>query len=119
MFSFLATITEVEASPTTLSEVTNISIGLLIERINEYASNAASFVLPLGMTINMDGTAIMQVIAAMFIAASSGYKVTFMSMAVIAVLALIASVGTPAAPGAGAVILFTILTGMGYTNDAI
>ena len=78
----------------------------------------ASFVLPLGMTINMDGTAIMQVIAAMFIAASSGYKITFMSMAVIAVLALIASVGTPAAPGAGAVILFTILTGMGYTNDA-
>ena len=41
-----------------------------------------------------------------------------MSMAVIAVLALIASVGTPVAPGAGAVILFTILTGMGYTNDA-
>lgn len=78
----------------------------------------ASFVLPLGMTINMDGTAIMQVIAAMFIAVSSGYKVTFLSMAVIAVLALIASVGTPAAPGAGAVILFTILTGMGYTNDA-
>ena len=78
----------------------------------------ASFVLPLGMTINMDGTAIMQVIAAMFVAVSSGYKVTFMSMAIIAVLALIASIGTPAAPGAGAVILFTILTGMGYTNDA-
>ena len=78
----------------------------------------ASFVLPLGMTINMDGTAIMQVIAAIFVAASSGYDVTFGSMAIIAVLALIASVGTPAAPGAGAVILFTILTGMGYTNDA-
>ena len=78
----------------------------------------ASFVLPLGMTVNMDGTAIMQVIAAMFVAVSSGYKVTFMSMAIIAILALIASIGTPAAPGAGAVILFTILTGMGYTNDA-
>ena len=78
----------------------------------------ASFVLPLGMTINMDGTAIMQVIAAIFIAASSGYQVTFTSMAIIAILALIASVGTPAAPGAGAIILFTILTGMGYTNDA-
>lgn len=78
----------------------------------------ASFTLPLGMTINMDGTAIMQVIAAIFVAASSGYGVTFTSMAVIAVLALIASIGTPAAPGAGAVILFTILTGMGYTNDA-
>lgn len=78
----------------------------------------ASFTLPLGMTINMDGTAIMQVIAAIFVAASSGYDVTLTSMAVIAVLALIASIGTPAAPGAGAVILFTILTGMGYTNDA-
>ena len=60
----------------------------------------------------------MQVIAALFVATSAGYDVTFGSMAVIAVLALIASVGTPAAPGAGAVILFTILTGMGYTNDA-
>lgn len=78
----------------------------------------ASFVLPLGMTINMDGTAIMQVIAAIFVAASSGYDVTFISMSIIAILALIASIGTPAAPGAGAVILFTILTGMGYTNDA-
>ncbi len=78
----------------------------------------ASFTLPLGMTVNMDGTAIMQVIAALFVATSAGYEVSFGSMAVIAVLALIASVGTPAAPGAGAVILFTILTGMGYTNDA-
>lgn len=77
----------------------------------------ASFVLPLGMTVNMNGTAIMQVIAAIFIAASAGYPVTMMNITVIALLALIASVGTPAAPGAGAVILFTILTGMGYNND--
>ncbi len=80
-------------------------------------SDVASFVLPLGMTINMDGTAIMQVIAAIFIAASSGYEVTFFSITVIALLALVASIGTPAAPGAGAVILFTILSGMGYTNE--
>lgn len=78
----------------------------------------ASFVLPLGMTINMDGTAIMQVIAAIFIAATAGYEVSFSSIAIIAILALVASIGTPAAPGAGAVILFTILTGLGYTNDA-
>lgn len=78
----------------------------------------ASFTLPLGMTVNMDGTAIMQVIASLFIAVSSGYDVTLPSMTIIAVLALIASIGTPAAPGAGAIILFTILTGMGYTNDA-
>lgn len=78
----------------------------------------ASFVLPLGMTVNMDGTAIMQVIAAIFIAGCAGYEVTFVNVLVIGVLALVASIGTPAAPGAGAVILFTILSGMGYTSDA-
>lgn len=78
----------------------------------------ASFTLPLGMTINMNGTAIMQVIAAIFIAASAGYEVTVANIVLIALLALIASIGTPAAPGAGAIILFTVLTGMGYNNDA-
>ena len=77
----------------------------------------ASFVLPLGMTINMDGTAIMQVIATIFIAGCSGYPLTFSSLLVIGILAIIASVGTPAAPGAGAVILFTILSGMGFTGE--
>lgn len=82
------------------------------------SEDISSFVLPLGMTINMNGTAIMQVIAAIFIASSAGYEVSIGNIIVIALLALIASVGTPAAPGAGAVILFTVLTGMGYNNDA-
>lgn len=82
------------------------------------SEDISSFVLPLGMTINMNGTAIMQVIAAIFIATSAGYEVTVGNIVVISLLALIASVGTPAAPGAGAVILFTVLTGMGYNNDA-
>lgn len=77
----------------------------------------ASFVLPLGMTINMDGTAIMQVVATLFLAGVGGYEVTLLNLVVIMVLALIASVGTPAAPGAGAVILFTILSGMGFTGE--
>ena len=78
----------------------------------------ASFTLPLGMTINMNGTAIMQVIAAIFIASSAGYEITVGNILIISLLALIASIGTPAAPGAGAIILFTVLTGMGYQNDA-
>jgi len=71
----------------------------------------ASFVLPLGMTINME------VIATVFIAGCAGYTVTPGQLVVVALLALLASVGTPAAPGAGAVILFTILSGMGFVND--
>ena len=82
------------------------------------SEDIASFILPLGMTVNMNGTAIMQVIAAIFIATSAGYDVTIGNIVVIAFLALISSVGTPAAPGAGAIILFTVLTGMGYNNDA-
>ncbi len=77
----------------------------------------ASFVLPLGMTVNMDGTAIMQVVATLFIAGCGGYDVSAFQLVVIMVLALIASIGTPAAPGAGAVILFTILSGVGFTGE--
>lgn len=77
-----------------------------------------SFILPLGMTINMNGTAIYQVIAAIFIASSAGYQLSTGDILMIATLALISSVGTPAAPGSGTVILFTILTGMGYANEA-
>ena len=78
----------------------------------------ASFVLPLGMTINMDGTAIMQVVATLFLAGVGGYAVSVPSLILIMILALIASAGTPAAPGAGAVILFTILSGVGFTGEA-
>ena len=77
----------------------------------------SSFVLPLGMTINMDGTAIMQVVATLFIAGCGGYDVSIFQLVIIMVLALIASMGTPAAPGAGAVILFTILSGVCFTGE--
>ena len=80
-------------------------------------SQIASFVLPLGMTVNMDGTAIMQVVATLFLAGVGGYEVSVGSLILIMILALIASIGTPAAPGAGAVILFTILSGVGFTGE--
>ena len=80
-------------------------------------SDIASFVLPLGMTTNMNGTAIMQVIAAVFVATTAGYDLGLSNIFIIGILALIASVGTPAAPGAGAIVLFTILSGLGYVND--
>ena len=77
-----------------------------------------SFVLPLGMTVNMDGTAIMQVAATLFVAGSAGFDISLGQLIMIALLALVASVGTPAAPGSGAVVLFTILSGIGLTSDA-
>lgn len=82
------------------------------------SDHIASFILPLGMTVNMNGTAIMQVVATLFVAGCGGYQITFTSLLLISMLALIASIGTPAAPGAGAIILFTILSGTGFTNEA-
>ena len=77
-----------------------------------------SFTLPLGMTVNMNGTAIMQVIATVFIASSAGYNVTFFNIILISFLALMASIGTPSIPGSSTIILFSILTAMGYNNEA-
>lgn len=82
------------------------------------SEDISSFTLPLGMTINMNGTSIMQVIATVFIASSSGYNITLQNMIVISALALIASIGTPSAPGSSSIILFSILTGMGYNNPS-
>lgn len=79
--------------------------------------NVANFVLPLGMTINMNGTAIMHVLAATFIATLAGYDVTVPSLVMISLLAILASAGTPAVPAAGTILLFTVLNGMGYVNE--
>ncbi|BFN03585.1 dicarboxylate/amino acid:cation symporter [Clostridium tetani] len=77
----------------------------------------ASFILPLEITINMNGTTIMQVISTIFIATTADYNVTTGNIIIISLIALIASIGTPAALGAGAIIFFIVLSGMGYNND--
>lgn len=68
-----------------------------------------SFVLPLGATINMDGTAMYQAIAAVFIAQTLGMDLTLAQQVTIVLTALMASIGTPAVPGAGIIMLVIIL----------
>lgn len=77
----------------------------------------ADFVLPLGMTINMNGTAIMHVIGTTFIATVAGYSVSPADFMMMSLLAIMASAGTPAIPAAGSVLLLTVVTGMGFTNE--
>ena len=80
------------------------------------SESVASFITPLASTLNMTGTAIMQVIATLFIASVAGYEVTLIHMVSILALTIVGSISTPAAPGAGAILLFTIISGMGYTS---
>ena len=78
-----------------------------------------AFVLPLGATINMDGTAIYQGVCAIFIASCFGIDLTLGQMATIVVTATLASIGTAGVPGAGMVMLAMVLTSVGLPVEGI
>jgi len=73
----------------------------------------AAFVLPLGATINMDGTAIYQGVCAVFIAACFGIDLTLTQMMTIVLTATLASIGTAGVPGAGMIMLALVLESVG------
>ena len=79
----------------------------------------ASFVLPLGATINMDGTAIYQGVCAIFIAACFGIDLSLGDMATIVVTATLASIGTAGVPGADMVMLAMVLQSVGLPVEGI
>lgn len=79
----------------------------------------ASFVLPLGATINMDGTAIYQGVCAVFIASAFGIDLTLGQMLTIVLTATLASVGTAGVPGAGMVMLTMVLQSVGVPVEGI
>jgi len=79
----------------------------------EIKPSISRFVIPIGATVNMDGTALYQVIATMFLAQVFGVHLSLISLILIVVITVGASIGTPSAPGAGIVILATILESVG------
>ena len=81
--------------------------------------DVASFVVPVGATINMDGTAIMQGLATMFIASTVGVELSLVQYGQIVLLAMVTSIGTAAVPSAGTVTLALILGSVGLPLDAI
>ena len=83
------------------------------------SKEVSSFVLPLGATINMDGTAIYQGVCAIFIASCYGIHLTLSQMVKIVLTATLASVGTAGVPGAGMVMLAMVLTSVGLPIDGI
>ncbi len=79
----------------------------------------AAFVLPLGSTINMDGTAIYQCVATVFLATCAGMHLTIGQMVTIVVTATLASIGTAGVSGAGMIMLAMVLTAMGIDVNLI
>ncbi|MGK7376688.1 dicarboxylate/amino acid:cation symporter [Planococcus sp. 1R117A] len=79
----------------------------------------SSFVQPLGATINMDGTAIMQGVATMFIAQAFGIELTLVELATVVLTAVLASVGTAGVPGVGLIMLAMVLGSVGLPVEGI
>ena len=81
--------------------------------------NVAAFVVPVGATINMDGTAIMQGMATIFIAQMSGIDLSLIQYVQVVLLAVATSIGTAAVPSAGTITLVIILQQFGLPLEAI
>lgn len=82
-------------------------------------NSVASFVLPLGATINMDGTAIMQGVATVFIAQAFGIDLTLGQYLTVILTATLASIGTAGVPGVGMIMLSMVLTQVGLPVEGI
>jgi Na+/H+-dicarboxylate symporter len=90
-----------------------------VERNAGVSSRIASFVLPLGATVNMDGTALYEAVAAMFIAQAYGIDLTMGQQVIIMLTATLASIGAAAIPGAGLVTMVIVLKAVNLPLEGI
>ncbi|MGB6153238.1 MAG: dicarboxylate/amino acid:cation symporter [Pricia sp.] len=98
------------------------TLPVTMERVEEHIGvekEISSFVLPVGATINMDGTSLYQAVAAVFIAEALKFDLTFADQLTIVMTALLASIGSAAVPGAGMVMLVIVLESIGFPPDKL
>jgi Na+/H+-dicarboxylate symporter len=104
----------------TASSSATLPLTMECVRDNAGVSNrTASFVLPLGATVNMDGTALYECVAAMFIAQAYGLELSFVTQFTVVLVALLTSIGVAGIPAASLVAITIILTTIGLPAEAI
>lgn len=120
-FKFLKAIlpTQLVAFSTSSSAATLPVTKRQVENELHVHSEISNFVLPIGVTINMDGTSCYQAIAAIFIAEVFGIDLTFGQMLIILLTALLASIGSPGVPGGSIVMLIIVLTSVGLPVEGL
>lgn len=119
--SFMRAIRDVQLlafSTSSSAAVMPLSMKTAEEKLNINPS-VSKFLIPVGATINMDGTALYQVVATVFMAQIYGVDLAFSSLLFIVALTVGASIGTPSAPGVGIVILATVLESVGIPLGGI
>ncbi|MDA9550539.1 dicarboxylate/amino acid:cation symporter [Flavobacteriaceae bacterium] len=98
------------------------TLPLTMDRVENHIGvdkEVSSFVLPVGATINMDGTSLYQAVAAVFIAQALEFDLTLADQLKIVLTALLASIGSAAVPGAGMVMLVIVLESIGFPSDKL
>ena len=98
------------------------TLPVTMERVEEHIGvnkEVSSFVLPVGATINMDGTSLYQGVAAVFISQALGFDLTLGGQLTIILTAFLASIGSAAVPGAGMVMLVIVLESIGFPPDKL
>ena len=98
------------------------TLPLTMERTQKHlgvSEEVSSFVLPVGVTINMDGTSCYQAVAAVFLAQVLGLDLTFGQMLLILATATISSIGTPGIPGGSIVMLMIVLDSVGIPIEGL
>ena len=120
-FQFLSRISPAQllAFSTSSSAAT---LPVTMERVEEHIGvdkEVSSFVLPVGATINMDGTSLYQGVAAVFISQALGFELSLAGQLTIILTALLASIGSAAVPGAGMVMLVIVLESINFPSDKL
>lgn len=118
---FLRKIREVQLmafSTSSSAAVMPLSMKTAEEELN-IPTPISKFVIPLGATINMDGTALYQVSAAIFLTQLFGIDLDLIDVIILAITTVGASIGAPSTPGVGIIILATILQGLGVPPDGV
>ena len=98
------------------------TLPVTMERVEEHLGvdeEISSFVLPVGATINMDGTSLYQAVAAVFICQALGVDITFGQTIMILLTALLASIGSAAVPGAGVIMLIIVLESIDFPSELL
>ncbi|WP_271765294.1 dicarboxylate/amino acid:cation symporter [Aquimarina algiphila] len=120
-FKFLKAIKEPQLlafSTASSAAVMPLSMKTADEKL-EVSSNISDFIIPVGATINMDGTALFQCVTTLFLAQAYGIELTIINLLLITFTVVAASIGTPAIPGGGVIILTTVLQSAGIPIDGL
>jgi len=119
--TFLRHIREVQLlafSTTSSAAVMPLSLQTAEDKLR-ISPSVSNFIIPIGATVNMDGTALYQCITTLFIAQAYGLEMSIPSVLLVMVTLVAASIGTPAIPGGGVVILASVLQGAGIPTEGI